>query len=485
MHGGACRRSGVAARRAGDHGLPFRTGVRNIVVDGGIANSGPAASSGRSTRPGAASTTAAPTAVTTTDAGPLTPWPTYHGDLQRTGGAPASAAPSGTLHATTVTLDGPVYAAPIVAGSTVIVATEHNSVYGLDATGHVRWHVSLGAPTPRAGLPCGNIDPLGITGTPYYDRATDSVYLVTSTGPTADHTLVALDPAGGRVRWRRSVDLPGVDHTAMQQRGALIVTGGRVWAPLGGLAGDCGDDRGRVVGVPVDGGAPIAFTVPTGREGGIWTPPGPTVYHGDLLVAVGNGESTGDAYDHSDAVLRLRGTTLVDSFSPTTWASDNASDLDLGSQGAAVVQDRWVFQAGKSGTAYVLRADHLGGIGGQVWQTSLCASYGGTAVDGDVVYVPCTDGIAAVRIDGHGHLAVLWRARSNITGSPVYAGNRVYALDPGGGRLAVLDAATGAVVQSVPVGAASRFATPAISGGRLYVGTLTGVTIVSGQLARR
>jgi hypothetical protein len=58
---------------------------------------------------------------------------------------------------------------------------------------------------------------------------------------------------------------------------------------------------------------------------------------GDLLVAVGNGEhGVGDSYDYSDPVLRLGAdATLRDSFSPTSWASDNASDLDLGSQGPA------------------------------------------------------------------------------------------------------------------------------------------------------
>lgn len=143
-----------------------------------------------------------------------------------------------------------------------------------------------------------------------------------------------------------------------------------------GLAGDCGHYLGRVVGVPVGDGKPVAFTVPTSREGGIWTPPGPTVLDGDLLVVVGNGASTDGSYDHSDSVLRLHGTSIVDSFSPTTWASDNAADLDLGSQGPTLVQGRWVFQAGKSGTAYVLAADHLGGIGGRSHKRS-CASHSG------------------------------------------------------------------------------------------------------------
>ena len=395
--------------------------------------------------------------------------------------ASAAAAPPGELAAVTVALDGAVYASPIVAGQLVVVATENDSVYGLDAGGDVRWRVSLGTPTPRSVLPCGDIDPLGITGTPFYDQASDTVFVVASIGRSADHQLVALDPAEGTVRWRRSVDLPAVDHAAMQQRGALTVTGGMVWVPFGGLDGDCGNYRGRVVGVPVGGGTPVAFTVPTTREGGIWTPPGPTVLDGDLLVAVGNGASTGGAYDHTDSVLRLAGTTMVDSFSPTTWASDNASDLDLGSQGPAVVQGRWVFQAGKSATAYVLDAAHLGGIGGQVSQAPLCRSFGGTAVNQDVVYVPCTDGLRAVEITQTGTVKPLWQADPSITGSPVLAASQIYALDPGAGTLAVLDATTGKTQQHIQVGKANRFATPAISGGRIYVGTLAGLTIIGAR----
>ena len=408
----------------------------------------------------------------------LTPWPTYHGDRQRTGEAAAAAAPSGTLTSVTLGLDGAVYASPIVAGQRVIVATENDSVYALDATGRLRWRVSLGTPTPKSALPCGDIDPLGITGTPFYDQAGDTVFVVASIGRSAEHQLVALNAADGSLRWRRSLDLPGVAQTAMQQRGALTFAGGMVWVPFGGLAGDCGSYRGRVVGVPAAGGAPVAFTVPTSREGGIWTPPGPTVVDGDLLVAVGNGEATGGRYDHSDSVLRLRGTKVVDSFSPATWASDNASDLDLGSQGPALVTGSWVFQAGKSGAAFVLAADHLGGVGGQVSQAQLCRSFGGTAVHENVVYVPCADGLRAVQITTQGTITPLWRANPSITGSPVLAANRVYALDPSAGTLAVLDAATGHQLQQVEIGRMNRFATPAISGGQLYVGTLDGLTIL-------
>jgi outer membrane protein assembly factor BamB len=421
---------------------------------------------------------ASPTGSPPSGAATEADWPTYHGDPARSGVAARMPAASGRLTAAKVALDGQVYASPVVVAGTVVVATERNLVYGLTTSGRMRWKATLGQPTPRSALPCGNIDPLGITGTPVYDETSGSVFVVASVGSTVRHDLLALDPATGAVRWRRSVDLPGTDPQAMQQRGALAVLGGRVWVPFGGLAGDCGAYKGRLVGVPVGNGAPVSFTVPTTREAGIWTPSGPTVTAGRLFVAVGNGESVGGTYDYSDSVLEVAGDRLVDSFSPDRWASDNRADLDLGSQGPAVVQGRWIFSAGKSGTGYVLRIGHLGGIGGQVSQAPVCASFGGTAVVGDTVYVPCEDGVRAIRITPSGTIAARWRAAGSIAGSPVVGGGRVYAVEADAGILHALDPASGRSLERVAVGVTSRFATPAISGSRLYVPTLSGISIV-------
>lgn len=384
-----------------------------------------------------------------------------------------------TVH--TVRLDGAVYAAPIVVRGVVIVATEHNVVYGLSMTGRRLWQVNLGSPAPSSQLPCGNIDPLGITGTPVFDPSSGLVYVVAELGGPPRHRLVALSPTTGAVRWQVSVDLPGVAVAAMQQRGALTVTGGRVWVPFGGLFGDCGAYKGRVIGVPITGThTPRAFTVPTAREGGIWAPPGPSVdAAGHLFVSVGNGASGGQGpYDHSDSVLKLAGTAIADSFSPSTWRADNAGDQDLGSQGPALVGSRWVFIAGKSGTGYVLNQAHLGGIGGEVSARHLCRSFGGTAVSGSVVYVPCEDGVRAVRISAAGHLSLLWHAASGTTGSPVLGGGRLWSVDPNAGVLHGLDPASGRSRVDVRVGVTSRFATPALWGPHVIVPTLAGVAFV-------
>jgi outer membrane protein assembly factor BamB len=168
---------------------------------------------------------------------------------------------------------------------------------------------------------------------------------------------------------------------------------------------------------------------------------------------------------------------LADSFSPTTWATDNEGDLDLGSQGPALV-GKWIFSAGKSGTGYVLRRADLGGIGGEVSQAKVCASFGGTAVVRDIVYVPCTDGLRAVRINAAGKLDVAWHADESVAGSPVVGGGRVWSVDAQGGVLHALDPATGRSRGQIDVGTTSRFATPALSGRDVLVPTLTGVTVV-------
>jgi PQQ-like domain len=415
-----------------------------------------------------------PTAVASAPAD----WPTYHGGRLRTGYAPTMPAVSGALQILKrYQLDGNVYASPIVIGGRIIVATENDSVYAIQ-NGRVVWRKHLGTPAPQSQLPCGNIFPLGITGTPVYRDGL--VYVAAElSGSPPHHVLFALRFSTGAVSWHHTLDFKGVETKAMQQRGALVYAAGRIWVPFGGLDGDCGNYKGRVVGVNVSGAhGAIRYTVPTQREAGIWAAPGPSWGGTYLFVAVGNGAATSGTYDKSDSVLKIDSSAHLNQFfAPSTWASDNAADADLGSQAPALV-GKWVFADGKSGRAYVLRRDHLGGIGGAVSSMNLCTSFGGTAVVGSRVYVPCTDGIRAVRIDSTGHLHVVWHAAGQIVGSPVVGGGRVWALDPAAGRLYGLNPSNGSVVNSVRVGATSRFATPAIYGNRMFVPTLSGLTVI-------
>jgi outer membrane protein assembly factor BamB len=78
-------------------------------------------------------------------------------------------------------------------------------------------------------------------------------------------------------------------------------------------------------------------------------------------------------------------------------------------------------------------------------------------------------------------MTVLWHTDGDIAGSPVIGGGRIWSLAQGSGTLHALDPATGRSTEEVAVGEVSRFATPALSGDRVLVPTLAGLTIVSTQ----
>jgi polyvinyl alcohol dehydrogenase (cytochrome) len=413
-----------------------------------------------------------------------TDWTTYHRDNARTGVAPDSgpgagpASPRSLAAAWKAKLDGAVYGQPLLVGDLLYAATENDTVYALDAaSGTVRWSAHLGTPAPKSDLPCGNIDPLGITSTMVYDPATGLVLALAET-KGAHHTLFGLDAKSGSVRLTRPAEPPKGNPAAHQQRSALTLLNGTVFIAYGGLYGDCGQYFGSVVAVPVVGSAPLAsYAVPTPREAGIWAPGGASVRNGQLVYAVGNGESTA-GYDGSDSVLALRpDLSLADQFAPSTWSDDNAHDLDLGSMTPAVVGD-YVFIAGKRGTGYVLRGDHFGGIGGQVSQGDVCRAFGSASVSGDTVFVPCLDGTRAVQVDSGGQLHVRWHTSAPANGSPVLGSGAVWVTDYRSGALYTLDPGTGAPLAHLDLGGLPHFASPTLGRGLAFVGTLTGVTAV-------
>jgi outer membrane protein assembly factor BamB len=457
---------------------------------GGTGGSAP--SGGELTLPPVASTGASAPPPPASGGGirPGGDWSTYHGDPTRAGYDRAGPDPISPAVAWQAPLDGKVYASPLVVGGEVVAATENGSLYGLDAaSGAVRWRTHLADPVPGSALPCGDIDPVGITGTPVADPATGLVYTVTTqtaAGGGVEHVLWSVDAATGQVRTQRQVDAPGADPTTHLQRGALLLANHTVYLAYGGNYGDCGQYLGRVVGVPATGDGPTtAFAVPTTREGGIWAAAGPAALpDGNLLITTGNGEAESGSWDHSDSILRLSPQLgLLDGFAPTQWAQENSEDADLGSTGPVILPDgSGVIAAGKGGGVYLADAAALGGVGGQRAQLDNCEAYGGGAVapvsgGGAVAYLPCSTGLLQVRVPGPGQLVRGWQAPSQITGSPILVGTTVWSLQQDG-VLDGLDAATGAVRASLSAGDATRFATPAASGNALYLPTNHGITAV-------
>ena len=416
------------------------------------------------------SATAAPSPTLKND----TDWPAYHRDPARLGqGVPGSFTGVDVAWASGA-LDGDVYAEPIVVRGLVIVATERNSVYALDErTGATVWRATFGAPVDGNSLPCGNIKPVtGITGTPVADPAAGIVYVVAFEQP-AHHELYAVDVVTGATRFHRAVDAPGADPTVHQERGALALANGRVYIPYGGLAGDCGNYRGTVVGASATAAAGdlVSYRVPNSREVGIWAPSGIAIdANGKLFVATGNGQDTA-AYAFSDAVIRLSADLQVeDWWGPTDWLSLDRTDTDVGSAGPSLLPGGFAVVGGKSGIVYVLRAADLGHLGAEVSKAKVCgAVFGGFAFAAGVLYVPCTDGLAAVQIGSDGSMKTLWHGPRSASGPPILVAGGVWLTDPASGTLYALDPANGQTRFVRQLGAMQHFTTPGAAGSLIVV----------------
>jgi polyvinyl alcohol dehydrogenase (cytochrome) len=460
-------------------------------LTGGVlaAAAGCTSSPGDGSGAGGTSTGSAPPSVAMTSApdsagNPGTDWPTYGHDFARTGVA-ATVAAAGPLRVSwRANLDGAVYGQPLLVGNMVIAATENDSIYALDqATGKVVWRTHVGTPVPLAQLPCGNIDPLGITGAPVYDPGSGIVYAVAETSGY-HHVLLGVSALDGTVQVERDIPAPDGQPRYDQQRPALAIEDGRVYVAFGGLYGDCGPYRGSVVGIPLSGAGPlVSYLVPTPREGAIWGTAGPVAGpDGTLYVSVGNGSETSTKFDGSDSVTALSpALRQVGIFAPASWHDDNASDLDLGSTQPALLASGMLLALGKSGTAYLISAAHPGGVGGQVAQAKVCPAYGAAAVQGSTVYEPCEQGGMAAISTAGGKIRVRWRGPGSAFGSPTVGGGAVWVTDWTAGTLYELDPATGTTRYSVSLGTSlPHFASPSMTGNSAFVGTTAGVVAVTG-----
>jgi outer membrane protein assembly factor BamB len=428
----------------------------------------------------------AATGAATAPLGQVTPgdWPTYHLDNTRDGNQ-TKLDPLSTLSVDwTATLDGAVYGQPLLVGGRVFAATENDTVYALNrSTGAVLWSAHLGSPEPSSALPCGDINPLGITSTMVYDPATNRMFALAETlGGT--HTLYGINATTGAVEVQTPVDPPLGTAIAYQQRGALTLLNGRVYIPYGGLYGDCGSYIGQVVSLATDGTGMQSYAVPTTREAGIWGTGGGVVEGTDLLYTVGNGaaDTAGAAYDGSDSVIDLTpALQRADYFAPTDWATQNSGDADLGSMSPALVGG-YIYADGKAGIGYVLRPGQLGGVGGQIAELdNNCEAFGTSAVVGNTIYLPCATGPQAVTVGADGTPQLLWKSTLAAEGSPTVGGGAVWAVNYFAGELYALDPATGAAKAQISLGGPTpNFVSPTLSGNQAFVGTNTGVVAVGG-----
>jgi hypothetical protein len=289
-------------------------------------------------------------------------------------------------------LPGPVYAQLLYARNgpggkpAFIVATEQNVILALDATTASKiWMRQLGNPVSLSRLPCGDVDPLGITGTPVIDPNARTIYVAAMTTPdggkTKQHLVFALSLDDGTTRPGWPLNISAIKYgevsfnpAVQNQRGALLLNSGILYVPYGGHYGDCGNYRGWLIAVPVgDPKSVTAWATGARAGGGIWAPSGVATDGQSVFVATGNtfGAST---WMGGEAIIRLGpgakfSGNPADYFTPSNWRKLDDGDVDLGGSGPVLIDvpgatpSQLVIALGKNGVAYLLDRNNLGGVG--------------------------------------------------------------------------------------------------------------------------
>jgi outer membrane protein assembly factor BamB len=289
------------------------------------------------------------------------------------------------------TIVGNVYAQPLYIdatsspnGSMVIAVTESNNVYALNAVnGAIIWQRNVGTPI-TSGLPCGNINPVGITATPIVDLNSHALFLDAEVSGLG-HQIFSLNVDTGAINagWPVTLNtaVPGFDSSVQSSRAALGILGNSVYVPYGGRFGDCGSYHGRLVGVQMNNPGSVTSWATVVALAGVWGPGGVANDGTNLFVTTGNGAAAG-TWSGSEAVIRLQpgpvfsGST-TDFWAPTNWSSLDGSDTDLGGSGPILVDvpgaipSALVVALGKDGNAYLLNRANLGGVSAPVASSHL------------------------------------------------------------------------------------------------------------------
>ena len=346
---------------------------------------------------------------------------TWHNDLSRSAVNPQETIlTTANVNSTefgrlfSIPVDGQVYAQPLILSgvsigggshNVVYVATEHDSVYAIDAeSGATYAQVSLipaGGTTVNTSsdlVPaCGDIQPeVGITGTPVIDPSSNTLYVVAKSKVNGSivqylhalNTATLAENAGSPVEIEATVAGTASDGNGTQvafnpmtqnQRPGLALDNGHV---LITWASHCDN-------TPYHGWL-ISYNAQTLVQDGAWnaTPNGapngtlslagiwmsgaaPAVdANGNIFLATGNGYENGTT-DFGDSVVKLglptNGTfPVLDYFVPFNENGTNTlGDTDLGSGGVLLLPSasngsQLLAQAGKAGTLHLLNQNNLG-----------------------------------------------------------------------------------------------------------------------------
>jgi hypothetical protein len=348
----------------------------------------------------------------------------------------------GQLWSTSV--NGQVYAQPLLANGTLVVATETNNVYGLDpATGALKWSkpLNLGTPWNPSDIGCGDLTPsIGVTSTPVIDTTANIAYMthktyVSGTSGPARYYMDAVNVSTGVEQPGFPVEMSGAAQNAPSrtffatdqlQRPGLLLMNGVVYAAFGSHC-DHSPWQGWIFGVSTAGKVTARYVDNTTEEGGgIWQSGAGLTSDasGSILFSTGNGGAPSKPAPGNtpppnlgESVVRLHvqpdGSLIpVDFFAPFDATSLDSYDADFASGGVTGLPSEYFGTAtlphlavavGKSGYVYLLNRDSLGGIGqgfegsdnvvqrlgprGGVWSRP-----GIWPGDGGYIYIPTSSG---------------------------------------------------------------------------------------------
>src|SRR5438874_2331310 len=295
------------------------------------------------------------------------------------------------------TISGNVYGQPLYieggpSGPMIIAVTESNNVYALNATtGTVIWQRTDLGPPVTSGLPCGNINPAGITGTPVVDLASRSLFFdALIDGATKKHFIYSLNVDTGNTNPGWPVDVNatatynGITFTSLvqEERGGLALVNGIVYVAYSGYNGDCGNYHGWVVGVDINDPSNVQAWATDAAGGGIWGHGGVASDGTKMFVVTGNTfTNSGDPWSGGEAIVRFTAGPVFDDFwAPPNWQTLDAQDADLGGCSATLLDvpganpSQLVLALGKDSNAYLLDRNNLGGVSLPVAQMNVSSS---------------------------------------------------------------------------------------------------------------
>ena len=351
---------------------------------------------------------------------------TYHNDNARTGQnlsetilTPSNVNSSSFGKLFVITVDGKVDAQPLYLTQVSIpnqgmhnvlyVATEHGSVYGLDAdSGKALWQVSMLAAgeTTSDDHGCTQITPeIGVTSTPVIDpkagpHGTIYVVAMSKDGSGSYHQrLHALDVTTGAEEFSGPQNIqasfPGngdnssggkvvFDPGQYAERAGLLLQNGVVYTAWTSHC-DIRPYTGWIMGFDQSTLAQVSVlnVTPNGNEGSVWMSgsglAADTSGNIFLLDANGTFDTALDANgfpsqgDYGNAFLKIssanRQLAVADYFEMSNQGAENGSDEDLGSGGALVLPDlqdssnqtrHLAVGAGKDANIYVVDRDAMG-----------------------------------------------------------------------------------------------------------------------------